>query len=273
MNTSQNAVAADAAKTHGLIAMGALGVLAYIAADFIHEVLGHGSGCIAGGGHIRLLTSAFFRCEGGTRLADLMGPLANLMAALLLKWPLRLASIRSQTLRYALMLGYAFNLFWASGQMIYSGLTDHDDWSFVIAGLQPAIAWHVVLVIAGGVLYAQGVWTLEKDISGLSGVGSRRAFSTALIVPYLSAGGAACAAALLNSAEALRSLGQVALETFACNIGLILTLRRLTLRGKAPTATPETEPTLRLSSCWLTAITISYAIFALVMGHGLGFMR
>ena len=33
----------------------------------------------------------------------------------------------------------AFNLFWGTGGLIYSGITDIDDWSYLIAGLQPSL--------------------------------------------------------------------------------------------------------------------------------------
>jgi hypothetical protein len=50
---------------------------------FDHEALGHGSMCLALGGHIRILTSAIFRCDLRSSWIDPAGPLGNIFVGTL----------------------------------------------------------------------------------------------------------------------------------------------------------------------------------------------
>ena len=47
-------------RRHDLLTLVAIGVAAHIAADVVHEVLGHGVVCLLSGGKITLLTLVFF---------------------------------------------------------------------------------------------------------------------------------------------------------------------------------------------------------------------
>src|SRR5215470_6235351 len=42
--------------------LAALGIAAYLIADVLHEVVGHGTACLMSGARITLLTSVYFRC-------------------------------------------------------------------------------------------------------------------------------------------------------------------------------------------------------------------
>jgi hypothetical protein len=48
-------------RRHDLLTLVAIGVAAHIAADVVHEVLGHGVVCLLSGGKITLLTWVFYR--------------------------------------------------------------------------------------------------------------------------------------------------------------------------------------------------------------------
>src|SRR5690348_16057694 len=97
--------------------LGAMGALAYFATDAIHEVLGHAAACLLQGNRILLLNSAFFRSTPGSFATDLAGPVANLGATLALILFLRREGPAGST-RFFLRLLCAFNLFWASGEMV-----------------------------------------------------------------------------------------------------------------------------------------------------------
>ena len=50
-------MAERSSRRHDLLTLVAIGVAAHIAADVVHEVLGHGVVCLLSGGKITLLTS------------------------------------------------------------------------------------------------------------------------------------------------------------------------------------------------------------------------
>lgn len=241
--------------------LAALGVLAYLLADGLHEALGHGGACLLQGGHVRLLTSAYFRGTPGSAWTDAGGPLANLSAALLCVVLLR-QRVHSSATRHFLRLVLAFNLFWASGQMVYSAISGKDDWAFVLAGLEPQALWRSALGAAGVLLYGWGVSALTRGLAADGAAGPARA--PRLLIPYLAAGFAACAAALFFRPDRHGALHEVILETFGANLGLLLALR-----SKVPAAAPF-APIARRPG-WLLAAGLAFLVFVATLGRGLAF--
>ena len=56
---------------------------AMVVATVAHEVIGHGSVCLAIGGHVTELTSIYFQCSARSTWIAAGGPLGNLGAAAL----------------------------------------------------------------------------------------------------------------------------------------------------------------------------------------------
>jgi hypothetical protein len=247
--------------------LGALGVCAYVIADVIHEAIGHGGTCILSGGSISLLSSAFFRSNNGNTLVDIGGPIANILAGILSLFLLNSYKNFSVRTRYFLILLMAFNLFWGTGGLIYSGVTGKDDWSYLITGLQPVWLWRVILVVTGVALYYGSIRIVAAKMLLIFGKDSERKRKLVL-VPYLAAGVSACFAALFDLFGSLPAIKEDALETFVGFIGLLLILR----------INNKTKPGLDLNLLpvtrnmkWIISIAMLYLIFIVVMGHGIKF--
>ena len=233
---------------NSLWTLGAMGALAYFATDAIHEALGHGLACLLQGNRLLLLNSAFFRSTPGSFATDLAGPVANLATALALALLLRREGPPS-TSRFFLRLLCAFNLFWASGEMVVSALTGRDDWGFAIASLRASGLWRVLLAVVGVLIYHLGARLLRRN-----GLGRARGR-----ILYAAAGLAACAAAMAYAPDRLSAVREAALETFGANLGLLFMA-----------ATPAEDP-LPWNRGWALSALLAFPLFAATLGRGLSF--
>jgi hypothetical protein len=247
--------------------LAALGICAYIVADVIHEVIGHGGTCILSGGSISLLSSAFFYSNNGNTLVDIGGPVANILAGILFWLLLNFNKNSSSRTKYFFILLMAFNLFWGTGQLIYSGITNKDDWSYLISGLQPIWFWRTVFVVVGVVFYATIIRITSIKILQITGDDPRRR-KQLILIPYLAAGVSASFAASFDLIGALLAIKEGALETFAGFIGLLLILRRNSKAGSNYTS--NYSPIIR-NLKWIISISVLYVIFVIIMGHGIRF--
>ncbi len=170
----------------GLVTLAAMACAAFLTANVAHEGLGHGGMCVALGGQINFVSTTYEDCSIRSHMIDGAGPVAGIIVALLAWAWLRFAPPRGQGARLFLALTFAFAIFWNVGYMIKSGLTDQGDWAFVIAGLQPAAAWHVALTAIGVALYAIAIRALGWLMFTRLGGEGERPFSLALIA-YLTA--------------------------------------------------------------------------------------
>ena len=123
-----------------MINVASIAALTFIVACASHEVLGHGATCLAEGGRITLLTSAYFDCENAGVVTDLAGPFVNLILGLcayvLLEkraWP--------SNLRLVLVLTLAFNLFWLAGCMLVSAIASKSDFAYALRLLAVNPPW------------------------------------------------------------------------------------------------------------------------------------
>jgi hypothetical protein len=76
----------------------------------------------------------------------------------------------SATARAFIALVFGFNAMWGAGYMPYSALTNIGDWTFVFAdhGVLSHWAWHLVVAIAGVLLYARAMRIVSEHLpSGL----------------------------------------------------------------------------------------------------------
>jgi len=202
----------------------ALGICAYIIADVIHEVIGHAGTCILTGGSTTFLSSVYFYSNNSNILVDIGGPIANILAGILFWLLLKFYKDPSNRTRYFFILLMAFNLFWGTGGLIYSGLTNKDDWSFLIAALEPIWFWRILLVVVGVILYYTTIRIVFVKILQITGDDSERR-KQLIFVPYLAAGISSCFAASFDLLGSLAAIKEGALETFAGSIGLLLILR------------------------------------------------
>lgn len=252
-----------------LVSTGAIGALAYILADIVHEVIGHGGACLAVGGKIVLLTSVFFRCSPlGIRIVDAGGPLANLAAAVLLWGALQRRRDGDPKIRLFLALAATFNGLWGAGQMAYSAVLDNDDWAFALRGLLPPLLWRPGLILLGGALYYCVIVALAKEMARFTAAGTlparRRAYSL-LLISYAASGLVACLAAALYAPDPLGAMREGALETLAANCGMLLLWRRL--QERPPDLTPAAAITF--DGRWIASALGASVLFAAILGRGL----
>lgn len=147
------------ARPSDLLTAASLAVLAYAAANVLHEGVGHGGACLAVGGTPRLWTSVSFECDtsglapaavaivaaGGTIVNLLAGAIAARMYARRKDGPV--------SLRYVLWLFAAINLMQAFGYLLFSGVGGIGDWATVMSAVHPAWVWRIALAAGGGALY------------------------------------------------------------------------------------------------------------------------
>ncbi len=161
----------------------------------------------------------------------------------------------------------SFNLFWGTGGLIYSGITNTDDWSYLIAGLQPAWFWRTILVIIGVVLYYSTIRIASAKILLISGDGSERKRKL-ILVPYLAAGVSACFAASFDLLGSLFAIKEGALETFVGFVGFLLILRA---NDKIESNYDSNHSPVKRDMKWIISVAVLYIIFVVVMGHGMRF--
>jgi len=111
-------VNSSAALKPDWLTIAALGLMAMCVVTFDHEALGHGSVCLAIGGHIRLLTSSLFRCDARSGWIDIGGPAMNLLMGTLALVARFLIPQKMVKLRLFLILVTAFSFFWEGGYLI-----------------------------------------------------------------------------------------------------------------------------------------------------------
>ena len=247
--------------------LSALGICAYIIADVIHEAIGHGGTCILSGGSISLLSSAFFHSNNGNTLVDIGGPIANILAGILSLLLLNSYKNFSVQTRYFLILLMAFNLFWGTGGLIYSGITNKDDWSYLITGLQPSWFWRTLLVVIGLILYYTTIRIASAKLMLITGDDSGRR-KQLILVPYLAAGVSACFAALFDLSGSLPAIKEDALETFVGFVGFLLILRA---NDKIESNYGSNHTPVKRDMKWIISVALLYVIFVVIMGHGIKF--
>ncbi len=63
------------------LTVGAIGILAYMLGNVLHEGAGHGGACLLLGGKPLAISSVYFECGADSRLVMAAGTLMNLLAA------------------------------------------------------------------------------------------------------------------------------------------------------------------------------------------------
>ena len=230
----------------------AVGVLAATVAAIAHEAIGHGGGCAAVGGHVSLLTSIFFDCDGATALTDAAGPLGSLLAALVAALALRFT--RGGTWLFPFVfLSFVINAGWFSGQLIYSAALDRDDWHYVAKGLHWPAPWRVIAIAIsvgiywGSLRFLRG-WILDRST---------------LRRTYAAAAGSAALAGLFWSKAPFASAWEGILAVGVAPLGFLFSAMRRSPPGGASAALPR-------SWRWVGLSSVLYILFLAVDARGIG---
>ena len=234
------------------LTVASVGVLAATVAAVAHEIAGHGSGCLAVGGRVTLLTSIYFKCSGATGLTDAAGPIGSLVFGLIAAAALK-ASKPSSWARLFLVISALINLGWFAGQMVYSATLNKGDWAFLTWSLHWPPLWRPVVAAAGVGAY---VWA-TRALAPFRAVGG---LGLALICATASAG---LAGLLWPKAPLQSAIEGMAAVGIAPAVLLLLIKRR---RIEADVAAP---PSCR-SWPWVAFAVGGYVLFLIGPSRGLG---
>jgi hypothetical protein len=264
----------DAPKIDPLT-VAAIAIVAYCASNVIHEGLGHGGACVLLHGKPEALNAIFFQCdpdslsENASRLVSAGGSLANgffagLTTGALGSWK------RNDSFRYFLWLFLAVNLLTPFGYLLFSGIGGLGDWADVIVGVRFHLAWRVVEVIGGALLYfVAAPLTLWPIFAGFLGAGDKpdrlRRARLLSLVPYFVGAATFLIAGMRNPygvelvliSAAAASLGGTSLLAW-----FFVVRARQTDGSGSPVSIPRSIP-------WILAGAITLLVFVNVLGPGI----
>ena len=152
-------------KTNSIITLSLIGIMAYMCADIIHEVIGHGATCLIIGNEINLLTSVFFRSSPGSFITDLGGPISNLLFGLLIYVILKHKINRYLLSSLLLLTTMSYNFFWFSGTILESSFSKNGDWTYMMTKLNAGIFAKPILVITGIIAYSLSIKLIRNQFS------------------------------------------------------------------------------------------------------------
>jgi len=239
-----------------LIFYATVGILAYVIADFIHEVTGHGGTCLLLGNKITLLTSVYFKSTPGNVFVDVGGPVANLIFAFLTLLILN----KAKKLFAVLLLIHLsiYNLFWFVGTILHSSVSKNGDWTFAAQELSIGKYQNYVLATTGILLYVFSTQFLSHRLRNV--VKENGLTKQDFILPFLFASISAFTAGLLFTSDSLHS-GLEGLLEMAASIPILFL--------RLPYA--DTNKNYRTDYKLVFAVGILYLIFCSTLGHGIKF--
>jgi hypothetical protein len=254
------------------LTIAAIGMIAYLLANVVHEGLGHGGACLLVGGRPLALSSAWFDGDlagvspWGVRVVKAGGTVANLVVGLGLLGLLRSRRAWSGHWYYFVWLATVVNLFQGGGYLLVSPLANFGDWKGFILGLEPSIAWKLGLTAIGLAIYAATLFVAVRRLEPLLGrdAGRRKARARWLCwLPYGFAG-----AFVFSVAAALNPAGKIfMLTSAAAHLGgtawLVWTPAWI---NAARPGTPDPALSLARHYGWLAAGGVALILCVFVLG-------
>jgi len=251
-------------KRNDCLTTASLSLVASCLVTFDHEALGHGSACLLLHGHIRLLSSALFRCSVPSGWIDCAGPAANLVVGTLALALLRFVPRRLLYFRFLLILITGFSYFWEGGYAIRSMFRrDGDFYDFAHFLLGNVSAWQrwaaagagLALFILAARLTSNALLTLWPQARVARGV-ARTTWMSA-------AGGAAMAALFYAGPGWGNNLRDAVLEIAGASFPLLLIPLRNGLIKDPPPSFLAGSPLVVVLS------VVIYGIFVATLGRGI----
>ncbi|MGH8091946.1 MAG: hypothetical protein ACREIF_00530 [Chthoniobacterales bacterium] len=257
-----------------LVTVIAVGVLAFIAVDIAHEVVGHGIGLLLSGGRAGILTTTRLisdvpRPGQSWRIFDLGGPAGNLSWAALCLVLQRFQRGAAPRWRLFLWASAMFSLFWEFGYLMKCGLTGSGDYMALILGLKPAAVWRALLFLAGLMLYRAAIRLLTSDLHFVvrsADSGCRTRVTRLLWALYLAGGLAACAGAILDPRGPGEIFNSGALSSFVACLGLAFVPG---LFGSYPDKSLAVGESVSRSAPITALAVLALLLFVLVLGRGI----
>jgi len=248
-----------------LLTVASIGAIACVAADMVHEALGHGTASWLTGDRILSLSTVAIQNATVNRFVSAAGTSANCIVGGISLLVLR--RIRQFTsLTYFLWIFGAYNLL-NSGYLVVSAILRSGDWANVIAGLSPPWMWRCILGLAGATLYLLAIRWTTSSMSDLVNRGEvALADLQRLILPaYLAGGAVMTIAAVFNPISPSLILLSGASASFGLNSGLLFLpgIVAANARGRAPVTRP-----MLLSFLWLTwGTSLDFSLVCSVLAY------
>ena len=256
--------------------VGAIGILAYMLGNVLHEGAGHGGACLLVGAKPLVLSSVHFECSLDRRLVMAGGTLVNLLAGASFFALGRCTGRSYPRLKYFFWISMTVNLFAGTGYFLFSGIGGIGDWGDFIQGLGPQWLWRIGLTIFGAVTYLFAARISLLELRPLIGSTKEQRYRRAVrlsAIPYFAGGILMCIAGALNPKGMILILISAAASTFGGTSGLMWSTNWLN-RGTMIPYGPPTEP-LPIHRSWpliVAAGAIAIAFIA-VLGPSVRFAR
>lgn len=262
MTNPMNELIAGQPRKDDLSTVSAIAILAVCITTTAHEAIGHGSACLALGGHITQLTSVYFDCSVHDVWLPAAGPLGNLSAALLAWLALRALPAGSPRLRLLLLLTMAFSIFWAAGYLLYSAVTGEGDNAIVARILfgEPDWPWRIALFMLGLILYRFGTRAVALEARPFANQEGRA--RNLLYLSFVAASLASVIAALFYAPDRLHAAIQGALEIGGAAIPFLFLPRLIKPKG-----TEESQ--IARSFFWIAVCALVFIALVATLGRGL----
>jgi hypothetical protein len=259
----------DASAPLDALTVGAIGILAYMLGNVLHEGAGHGGACLLVGAKPLVISSVHFECSSDTRLVDAGGTLVNLIAGALFFALGRLTRPSYPRLKYFLWISMTVNLYTGTGYFLFSGIGGIGDWADFIQGLGPQWVWRIALTILGGVTYFLAARVSLFELRPIIGSDKEQRYQRAVrltSIPYFAGGILMCIAGALNPKGMILILISAAASTFGGTSGLMWATHWLN-RGALIPFGPTCEPLPSRRSWALMALACCVAImFVVILG-------
>ncbi len=249
------------------VTLAAIGATACMAADLVHELIGHGIAARLLRDPILSVSTVALQTAHPSRLVSGAGTCANVGVGILSLLLLRRAR-RLTSPGYFLWVFAAFNLL-NVGYLVASAIMGSGDWANVIAGLKPAWQWRGLLGLAGIAMYVVACRWLAVAIGEFV---NRAEFAVAdrrLTWPAYWAGGVILtAAACLNPISPRLILVSGIGASFGLNAGLLWLPEFVAATAQGQRSSMGSIP---WSAAWLVVALGSSALFIAVLGPGIRF--
>jgi hypothetical protein len=262
--------AAPVAKDSQLNAftLAAIGALACIAADIVHEAVGHGTASLLMSDPILSLSTVAIQNASPSRFVSAAGTTANLIVGALSLLLLR--RFRKLTpSAYLFWVFGAFNLF-NVGYLVASACMNSGDWAAVISGLSPSWLWRCVLALVGTIFYVLSLrWVASFAIDLVNHRQVAVGDSRRLVWPaYLAAGVVMTVASIFNPTGPSLILVSGIGASFGLNCGFLfmplVIARNSTYHGVG-------EGRIPFSGFWLILSVFICGLFIGILGPGIKF--
>jgi hypothetical protein len=251
------------------LTLAAIGTLAYISCDLLHELIGHGGACLATGGQPATFSTVHFQCLGGWQPGVCAaGIVLNIIAGGALWLIARRSANIAVQVRYFVWLAMAYNLFTGWGYVVSSSLGNSGDLANAFRAASPAWHWRAMAAPVGVLYYALSTWIAAAQMRPLIGPGYPARLWRLILIPYFGSAVVASAAGALNQIMGARLAITLAVSTTLGSWGFLLVPLFLLTSRTTPAPAPPAIP--RSLGCIIAAV-LAAAAFVGVAGPGLRF--